>query len=143
MEAVNQGKPPAPAAAVTPTGANEPPRSDQPSNAPVEMQAPSGGGSGVGVEVISAPSSSAAAPDTAADPNAVVKGVGPTNTVLPAAEKPAEAPIQTNDIKHGENPAPPTDVATNGKTKKPKADLSEDSSSKKKKKKGLAKLNPF
>ena len=32
MEAVNQGKPPAPAAAVTPTGANEPPRSDQPSN---------------------------------------------------------------------------------------------------------------
>ena len=72
----------------------------------------------------------------------MVKAVGPTNTVLPAAEKPPEAPIQTNDIKPGENPAPPTDVAS-GKTKKPKADLSEDSSSKKKKKKGLAKLNPF
>jgi outer membrane protein assembly factor BamD len=142
MEAVNQGKPPAPAAAVTPTGANEPPRSDQPSNAPVEMQAPSGGGSGVGVEVISAPSSAAAAPDAAADPNALVKGVGPTNTVLPDAEKPAVAPIQTNDIKPGENPAPPTDVA-NGKTKKPKVDQSDESSSKKKKKKGLAKLNPF
>ena len=37
-EAVNQGKPPAPAAAVTPTGANEPPRSDQPSTAPLQMQ---------------------------------------------------------------------------------------------------------
>jgi outer membrane protein assembly factor BamD len=142
MEAVNQGKPPAPAAAVTPTGANEPPRSDQPSTAPVEMQPPSGGGSGVGVEVISAPSGAAAAPDTTTDPNAVVKGVGPTNTVLPDAEKPAPAPIETNDIKPGENPAPPTDVAS-GKTKKPKVDQSDESSSKKKKKKGLAKLNPF
>jgi outer membrane protein assembly factor BamD len=142
MEAVNQGKPPAPAATVTPTGPNEPPRSDQPPTAPLEMQAPSGGGSGVGVEIISAPSGAAAAPAATADPNAVVKAVGPTNTVLPAAEKPDEAPIQTNDIKPGENPAPSTDVAS-GKTKKPKADLSEDSSSKKKKKKGLAKLNPF
>jgi outer membrane protein assembly factor BamD len=142
MQAVNQGKPPAPAAAVTPTGANEPPRSDQPSTAPVEMQPPSGGGSSVGVEVISAPSSAAAAPDATADPNSLVKGVGPTNTVLPDAEKPAEAPIQTNDIKPGENLAPPTDVAS-GKTKKPKVDQSDESSSKKKKKKGLAKINPF
>jgi len=78
--------------------------------------------------------SAAAAPDAAADPNALVKGVGPTNTVLPDAEKPAVAPIQTNDIKPGENPAPPTDVA-NGKTKKPKVDQSDESSSKKKKKK--------
>ena len=39
-EAVNAGKPPAPAAAVTPTGPNEPPRSDQPSTAPLQMQAP-------------------------------------------------------------------------------------------------------
>jgi outer membrane protein assembly factor BamD len=106
------------------------------------MQAPSGGGSGVGVEVISAPSGSAAAPDATADPNAIVKGVGPTNTVLPDAEKPAEAPIQTNDIKPGENPAQSTDVAS-GKSKKPKVDQSDESSSKKKKKKGLAKLNPF
>jgi outer membrane protein assembly factor BamD len=143
MDAVNQGRPPAPAAVVTPTGPNEPPRSDQPSTTPpVEMQPPSGGGSSVGVEVLSAPSSAAAAPDTAADPNAVVKAVGPTNTVLPAAEKPDEAPIQTNDIKPGENPAPSTDVAS-GKTKKPKVDQSDESSSKKKKKKGLAKLNPF
>ncbi len=138
MDALNQGKPSAPPAAVTPTGPNEPPRSDQPSTAPLQMQAP-GEGTGVGVEVVNAPSNTAAA-----DPNAIVKPVGPTSTVLPAAERPTEAPLQVNDIKPGENPAPPTDVARNGsKTKKPKADLSDESSSKKKKKKGLGKLNPF
>ncbi len=138
MDALNQGKPSAPAAAVTPTGPNEPPRSDQPSTAPLQMQAP-GEGTGVGVEVVNAPSNTAAA-----DPNAVVKPVGPTNTMLPAPEKPAEAPLQVNDIKPGENPAQPTtETASSGKPKKPKVDLSEDSSSKKKKKKGLAKLNPF
>jgi outer membrane protein assembly factor BamD len=143
-EAVNAGKPPAPAPAVTPTGPNEPPRSDQPSTAPLQMEAPAGG-TGVGVEVVSAPSSAAPAPGgtAAADPNAVVKPVGPSSTVLPAAERPAEAPLQVNDIKPGENPAQPTNVASSGKPKKPKADLSDESSSKKKKKKGLAKLNPF
>ena len=35
MDAINQGKPSAPAAAVTPTGPNEPPRSDQPSTRPI------------------------------------------------------------------------------------------------------------
>jgi outer membrane protein assembly factor BamD len=55
-EAVNAGKPPAPAPAVTPTGPNEPPRSDQPSTAPLQMQAPAGG-TGVGVEIVSAPNS--------------------------------------------------------------------------------------
>jgi outer membrane protein assembly factor BamD len=151
QEAVNAGKPPAPAAAVTPTGPNEPPRSDQPSTAPLQMQAP-GEGTSVGVEVVSAPNSAAQVPaDTGqaagaaqADPNAVVKPVGPSNNVLPAQEKPAEAPLQVNDIKPGENPAQPTtNTASNGKPKKPKVDLSEDSSSKKKKKKGLAKINPF
>ena len=138
MDAMNQGKPAAPAAAITPTGPNEPPRSDQPSTAPLQMQAP-GEGTGVGVEVVNAPSNTAAA-----DPNAIVKPVGPTSTVLPASEKPAEAPLQVNDIKPGENPAQPvTQTASNGKPKKPKVDLSEDSSSKKKKKKGLAKINPF
>ena len=144
-EAVNAGKPLAPAPAVTPTGPNEPPRSDQPSTAPLQMEAPAGG-TGVGVEVVSAPNGAAAAPGgtAAADPNAVVKPVGPTNTVLPAAEKPVEAPIQVNDIKPGENPAQPTtQTASNGKTKKPKVDQSDESSSKKKKKKGLAKINPF
>ena len=151
LDAVNVGKPPAQSAAVTPTGPNEPPRSDQPSTAPLQMQAP-GEGTGVGVEVLGAPSGSAQvpagagqAPGTAqADPNALVKPVGPSNNVLPAAEKPAEAPLQVNDIKPGENPAQPTnETASTGKPKKPKVDLSEDSSSKKKKKKGLGKLNPF
>ncbi len=136
VEAVNAGQPPPPTAAVTPTGPNQPPRSDQPSTAPLQMQAP-GSGTGVGVQVLNAPSNPAQA-----DPNAVVKPVGPANTVLPAAEKPAEAPLQANDIKPGSNPPQPTN-ATKGKTKKPKTDLSDESSSKKKKKKGLAKINPF
>jgi outer membrane protein assembly factor BamD len=75
----------------------------------------------------------------AADPNAVVKAVGPENTVLPAVEKPAEAPDQVNDVKPGSTSAQMADA----KKKKPKTDLSEESSSKKKKKKGLGKLNPF
>ena len=144
-DAINAGRPPAPAAAVTPTGPNEPPRSDQPSTAPLQMQAPTEG-TGVGVEVVNAPNGSAQPPANAtqSDPNAVVKAVGPTNTALPAAEKPADAPLQVNDIKPGQNPPQPTDTAENGgKTKKPKVDLSDESSSKKKKKKGLGKLNPF
>jgi len=135
-DAMNAGKPPAPAVnAVTPTGVNEPPRSDQPSQAPLQLEAPAGG-TGLGVSVVSAPSSAAAA-----DPNAVVKPVGPANTVEPAAEKPAEAPDQVNEVKSGSTPAVP---AADGKKKKaPKADLGDESSSKKKKKKGLSKLNPF
>jgi outer membrane protein assembly factor BamD len=115
---------------------NEPPRTDQPSSAPLQMEAPAGG-TGVGAEIVSAPSGTAAA-----DPNALVKGVGPTSTALPAAEKPAEAPLQVNEIKPGTAPTQPTEAA-GAKHKKPKTDLSEDSSSKKKKKKGLAKINPF
>jgi outer membrane protein assembly factor BamD len=134
VEAINQGRPPAPATAVTPTGPNEPPRSDQPSTAPLQMQAP-GEGTGVGVQIISAPNSPAQ-PDT----NALVKPVVPASNALPNADAPAEAPVQVNDIKPGANPTPT--VATNGK-KKPKVDQSDESSSKKKKKKGLAKLNPF
>jgi outer membrane protein assembly factor BamD len=142
-EAANVGKPAAPAETAAPTGANEPPRSDRPSNAPLQMQAP-GARTAVGVEVVNAPNGGAAAPaNTAtADPNALVKSVGPANTELPAVEKPAEAPLQENDIKPGQNPPQATGNET-GKAKKPKLDQSEDSSSKKKKKKGLAKLNPF
>ena len=93
--AVNAGKPAAPATgAVTPTGVNEPPRSDQPSQAPLQLEAPAGG-TGVGVQVVNAP----------ADSNPVVKPVGPVNTVAPAAEKPAEAPDQVNDVKPGSTPA--------------------------------------
>jgi outer membrane protein assembly factor BamD len=131
--AVNAGKPPAPVAPVTSTGVNEPPRSDQPSQAPLQMEKPEGG-TGVGAEIVSAPNS------PATDPNAVVKPVGPTSSVLPEAEKPAVAPTQVNEVKSGGATATP--IAT-GKQKKPKVDSSDESSSKKKKKKGLAKLNPF
>jgi len=130
--AVNAGRPAAAPVTASPTGPNEPPRSDQPSTAPLQL-APPEGGTGVGVQIVSAPSS------PAADPNAVIKSVGPTNTTLPAAEKPAEAPTTVNDIKPGMSPT----VTTPDKSKKPKADLSDESSSKKKKKKGLGKLNPF
>ncbi len=136
LAAINAGRPAAPAAAVTPTGVNEPPRTGQPSAAPLQLEAPAGG-TGVGVEVVSAPSTAAAA-----DPNALVKSIAPTNTVLPAADKPAEAPLQVNEIKPGSVPTQPN-AAAHAKTKKPKTDLSEESSSKKKKKKGLSKLNPF
>jgi len=125
--AINANK--APAEALGATGVNEPPRTDQPSQAPLQMEKPEGG-TGVGVQVVSAP---------AADPNAVVKAVGPVNTALPAAEKPAEAPQQVNDVKPGSAPT----AANAADAKKHKADLSDESSSKKKKKKGLSKLNPF
>src|SRR5579859_134254 len=91
-DAVNAGRPAAPAAALPPTGVNEPPRTDQPNSAPIQLAAPSGG-TGVGAEIVSAPSAAAA------DPNALVKPVGPTSSVLPAVEKPAEAPLQQNEIK--------------------------------------------
>lgn len=145
---VAAGKPTT-AAAIAPTSVNEPPRSDQPSQAPLQPQAPEGG-SGVGAQIVSAPSGEAAAQTGAAMPanptadanaNAGLKPVGPTNTVLPPVEKPAEAPNQVNEIKPGSTPA--QTALNTGKTKKPKTDLSEESSSKKKKKRGLAKLNPF
>jgi outer membrane protein assembly factor BamD len=126
-EAIRAGQPAAPAGTITPTGVNEPPRSDQPSQAPLQLEKPAGG-TGVGVQVVNAPN---------AEP--VIKPVGPNNAVAPAAEAPAEAPSQVNDVKSGSTPA----LAAGAKQKKPKADLNDESSSKKKKKKGMAKLNPF
>jgi outer membrane protein assembly factor BamD len=128
--AINANKPAPLPGAVTPTGPNEPPRSDQPSQAPLQMERP-GGGTGVGVEVVNAPEG---------DSNPVIKPVGPSKTAIPAAEKPAEAPDQVNDVRPGTTPG--QSVST-GKQKKPKADLGDESSSKKKKKKGLSKLKPF
>jgi outer membrane protein assembly factor BamD len=115
---------------------NEPPRTDQPSNAPLQMSAPAGG-TGVGAEIVSAPNGT-----PAADPNALVQPVQSTTAALPSVDKPAEAPLQQNEIKPGTTPTAPT-VAPGTKVKKPKTDLSEESSSKKKKKKGLGKINPF
>jgi outer membrane protein assembly factor BamD len=130
--AVNAGKPASTSVVLTPSAVNEPPRSDQPSSAPLQGAGPVGG-TGVGVQVVSAPSVPAAA-----NTEAVLKPVGPDNTVMPAAEKPAEPPEQVNDVKPGSAAA-----AAAAAKKKPKADLSDESSSKKKKKKGLSKLNPF
>jgi len=119
-------------AAAKPTEANEPPRSDQPSAAPQMVPGPAS--TSLGVSIVNAP---------AADPNAVVKPVGPDKTVVPAPEAAAPAPDQINDIKPGTAvPAQPT-AESSKKKKAPKADLSDESSSKKKKKKGLGKINPF
>jgi outer membrane protein assembly factor BamD len=128
--AVNAGKPAQAVVPAAPTGANEPPRSDQQSTVPLQVEAPAGG-TGVGAQIVSAP---------AADPNAVIKRVGPDTAAIPAPEKAAEAPTQVNEIKPGT--APSTSAIT-GKSKKPKVDSGEESSSKKHKKKGLSKLNPF
>jgi outer membrane protein assembly factor BamD len=148
-DAINAGKPAAASAeAVTPTGVNEPPRTDQPSQAPLQMAAPEGM-TGVGVQVVNAPSAPATTtPETpaatpsapAADANAVIKPVGPTNTTVPAADKPAEAPEQVNEVKSGSTSTATVNAAD---AKKHKADLSDESSSKKKKKKGISKINPF
>jgi outer membrane protein assembly factor BamD len=142
------GAPAATTAAATPTGVNEPPRSDQP-QAPLKFEdVPAGAGTGnnsIGASVVSAPNS-APAPGANDDPNAVIKSVGTASTELPAAEKPAEAPSQINDIKSGSQPAQtatPAATANGKKAKKPALDQSEESSSKKKKKKGISKLNPF
>ena len=147
VAAINEGKPAA-AAAVKPTGPNEPPRSDQPST--VDLAPPGSGGTGVGVTIVNQPNGDAGTTPSGNEPvpagtpgdpnNALVKPVGPTNTTLPAVEKPAEAPMPVNDIKSG---TAQQQTAADAAKKKPKADLNEESSSKKKKKKGLGKLNPF
>jgi outer membrane protein assembly factor BamD len=148
-EAANAGKPAEPAA-VTPTGPNEPPRSDQPSTAPLQMTAPAGG-TGVGVSIVNAPNGDASATPAEGTGNGtpaagtgngspLVKPVGPNNAALPEVEKPADAPDQVNDIRPGTGQQ---QTAATAAEKKPKAKLDEESSSKKKKKKGLGKLNPF
>jgi outer membrane protein assembly factor BamD len=95
----------------------------------------------------------AAAAEAAGVPGAQNPGgltaVRPNNEPLPAIEKPAEAPTQTNDVRPGAAAQVQTGTdagAINGKKKKtpaPKYDSSDESSSKHKKKKGIDKLNPF
>jgi outer membrane protein assembly factor BamD len=128
-----------PASAAAPTTAvNEPPRSDQPSAAPLAGGA--AGSTGVGVQVLNENGDSG----KAADPNALLQPVVPNNPgAAPAPEAPAAAPDQQNEIKPGTAQQVPPPSAGKNADKKPKADLSDESSSKKKKKKGLAKLNPF
>jgi outer membrane protein assembly factor BamD len=135
-DARNAGKPAA-ANAVTATSVNEPPRSDQPSAAPLAGAAADS--THVGVQLLN--SSGAAS-----DPNALVQPSVPDNAAnVPAAEAPKAAPDQVNEIKSGtaQQTPPPGTAGAKDASKKPKADLNDESSSKKKKKKGLAKLNPF
>jgi outer membrane protein assembly factor BamD len=99
--------------------------------------APAASGNSMGVEIIT--------PGVTAKPadDGGLKAVGPENaTPLPAAEKPAGAPEQVNDIAPGTQPAAQAPNA-NGKNPKPEFDKDDQSSSKHKKKKGLGKLNPF
>ena len=98
---------------------------------------PAAGGNNVGVEVLGSN------PNIKQTDTGGLKAVGPENaTPLPAAEKPAAAPEQVNDVPAGSQTASQAPNA-NGKNPKPAFDKSEESSSKHKKKKGLAKLNPF
>jgi len=103
--------------------------------------AASSGGNSMGVEILT-PGATTGVTAKPAD-NGGLKAVGPENaTPLPAAEKPAEAPTQVNDIASKPQPAAQAPNA-NGKNPKPGFDKSDESSSKHKKKKGIAKINPF
>ena len=142
-QAVDEGKPSQPALAAKPTAANEPPRSDRPSEAPILNGAPASG-TGMGVQIVSAPNSAPADAGTSGgDPNALVKPVAPTTAALPPSEKPAPAPTQINDVPEGQQAQSTPAAAAGKKQKAPKAELGDESSSRKKKKKGLGKLNPF
>ncbi|HTX75378.1 MAG TPA: outer membrane protein assembly factor BamD [Terracidiphilus sp.] len=136
LDAANAGKTAAPAAVPATTAATEPPRSDQPSAAPLASGTPET--TGLGVQIVNAPNSGGAT-----ESNALVKPVGPDNTAIPAAQAPAPAPDQINEIRPGTGQQSAANVNEARKKKAPKVDQSEESSSKKKKKKGLAKLNPF
>lgn len=107
--------------------------------------AASSGGNNMGVEILTPGATTGAATGATAKPadNGGLKAVGPENAApLPAAEKPADAPSQVNDIASKPQPAAQAPNA-NGKNSKPEFDKSDESSSKHKKKKGLSKLNPF
>jgi outer membrane protein assembly factor BamD len=124
---------------------------------PGSTPAPSGSGTGLGVEVVTpgseAPATGTGASDRPAatgaqDPNYGLPMPKAANTALPPVEKPAEAPDQVNEAEgHTTAPAaPPPPTQANGKKKKtkaPKEDKNDESSSKHKPKKGLDKLNPF
>lgn len=92
----------------------------------------------------------AAWPSSVPDPKGGLPTVAPKDTApLPAAQAPAEAPDQINDVHntgHAVNTANQDNSVTGKKKKKnpkPKYNSKDESSSKHKKKKGLGKLNPF
>ena len=111
------------------------------------------GGTGVGVEILSAPGSAAKPADLPAatgkpDPNYGLPSVSTANKELPPVEAPAAAPDAVNEVKGQQQPAVAnnTTTTTNGKKKKKQPKVAEDKndeSSSANKKKGLEKLNPF
>src|SRR6202789_483673 len=116
----------------------------------------SGGGTGLGVDIITPgadsnapakPASDLPAAVGAQDPNYGLPTPKATTTALPPVEKAADAPDQINDVAGKTTPAAQAAPAADGKkgkkTKMPKIDKNDESSSKKKPKKGLDKLNPF
>jgi outer membrane protein assembly factor BamD len=151
-------------AAVVANDGSTPPTTENPATPnPNAPSAGGNGGSGISATIIAAPngaSNNAAPADNtsqggpvagsegrgtpAKDDNYGLKAIKPESTELPAAEAPAQAPAQLNDVK---NPVPAQvntgTTASGKKQKKPAYDSSSESSSKHKKKKGLDKLNPF
>jgi outer membrane protein assembly factor BamD len=115
----------------------------------------SGGGTGLGVDIITPGADSNAPAKPASDLPAAVGAQDPnyglpmpkaTTTALPPVEKAADAPDQINDVEGKNTPAgdaPAADGKKGKKAKSPKIDKNDESSSKKKPKKGLDKLNPF
>src|SRR6187402_3061521 len=134
---------PAPAASAAPLALNDVQGTDgaaAPTGAAVDMTAPAststGSGTGVGVEILTP-----GATKTTVQPNGLT-AVGPANTeALPAAEKPAAAPDQINEVAGQQTPVGQAAPAK-GKAKAD-YDSGEASSSKHKRKKGLNKINPF
>ena len=95
-----------------------------------------GGGTGIGIEVISP------AHTGAPDPNGGLKAVGPENAApLAPIERAGAAPSTVNEISAPQAAAQAPKA--NGKKTKPEFDKADESSSKHKKKKGLKKINPF
>ena len=138
--------------ATAPAADSAPPTSAAPGFQPPTF-APGNSSPAPGVPVGPAPTAEgkAAAAEAAGVPGAGnpsgLNEIHPANQTLPPIEKPAEAPVQTNDV-HAAQVQTGTDAgaAANGKKKKtpaPKYDSSDESSSKHKKKKGIDKLNPF
>jgi outer membrane protein assembly factor BamD len=145
---------PAPAGAAPANTDNAPPAdngaapaaSGTPESSSNVVTTPASGAGAVGSAVTGAtlPSPIAGNPDRI---YGLAQPVGPnTPAPLPAAEKPAAAPDQINDVKRGPTPQVSTGTSSGKPTKKkpkPAYDGSDESSSKHHKKKGLDKLNPL
>jgi outer membrane protein assembly factor BamD len=121
---------------------------DSGTNTMTETAPSTGGGTGLGVEIVQPKAtgtgaSTLPAATGAQDPNYGLKTAAPKDmSALPPIEKPADAPDQTNDAA-GKTQPPAQTANAKGKAPKQTLDKNDESSSKKKPKKGIDKLNPF